>query len=1715
MKKGKIFNVVLSFLFVFSLVFTSCEVGMGKAVDLDAPVLTVKQMVSGGATPKTSFDTTIYCKKSVVFSGEAEDNEAVSNVYAEVKYLGEETYNFLSNATLNGNKWSLSVDFPQEGPCWLKITAEDKSNNYSVKSSKVITLFVDDDAPVGNAWYIDRLIRGIHYELKGLDELKAIVAADPELRQPINKDVAQNVEFVICSSFSDASGIQNVSISIWDENGTNIISSVANEAASSYAPRFRITNSQLSSLGNGPHYLQVRYSAEDVVTDPAANAVTDEEFPMGWFLWWPESDNPKFTIQGKELENENGNEVLKIHVGDSIGVNVFDDDELKDNIVCTLTGDSTVTGTYSVQREEDNVTVSLTAPSKPQIMTLNIQAKATSGTNLNKNVTVYVSDESLPNLIISSPKNNQIPTVTGSDAKINFKGLTLDKSGAAYLEFVWVPDSKTTTNKNAVATALLNSIDHDECKPTGTDKVKCKTIDGMKVWSAALKYEKEEGGTYAEHSFDFDLKLLEDFVIGSTNENKKEKYFLIRLSRADGVYVDTEFKLSKDDLKPELKLDNPLGNMALIDPQEALTIKFHAEKDSQIPMNTSKYKVTYVPKTGNPTVLTGVMGTGEDAGKYVVNSIPASTLTGYAANNENPKYTFYAEDLLGNSKEETYQFVLSTLPTISSVTTTASSKCKLGDTIYISVLFTKSITCNNGTKLKLKGIKNESTIHDGSTIGVDDVVYAEYYGGSGSTSITFKYTVLEGDLSDKLEVYNESDKGPIEGMNSANAHLDVLEDDNNLQANYTIEIDGKSPKVDTIAITTDAVAGNTHGGITYLRAGRKITAKVKVTEAVTVQGAPKFVLKNGSNTLKLICQGTEDNGKTLVFSAKVESGTINGVYNYDASQCIEDIDKIKDSFGNSLLNEKTGVEDPKITVDTILPVKPTIVPASTPAAGSANKYKDNFKFTINGATGAKTEYSTDGGSEWYDYSSQVTLTADADIVARSTDYAGNVSPYSDVTSVEVNKTFPAFTLECTKADGNYKAGTSLEFLVTFESPVNISPTSNAYIKISGSGANDQTDSNTKAEIDSNYKGLTGQSQVRFTYNTRDPDVFTLKVAKGDVYLDGITDLFGITQGSQKLENDYSRPNIKCDGVAPKVKEIVIGGSKENNVYDNAGARTITLTFTENVQLGSGKIYLRQVAGWAIPPVLTANEFTTICNAFPNGWTYGTTGKSGKEILSLQDNGLDMEDSEWGGASASGPINTGYHGTGQYVGPYKKSTQGVLTDGTPDVSTKYVLDFDIDIWETDTTHYYDKTFSNNNYSAPATNARTANDIRAVLEKVHFHERYLSVNATTIDSNDKTKVTFTLPEGLLGDEDLPYGRKWELVIEKGAYMDETGNKFGAEADGSIKWVDAIQTATGNDSSQTDATANGTWGRGRTSVPADETPVVLIKNNTYEYFWSDKVAVPVIRVDRYSYGSGIFQSDAQGNKTGQIANGGTTKPTAYVRVRIDCETEGATVTYNSDGKTATLTSNTGTPYTNAGANSYSKAPESVYTSLSASGTGKKEVVLSRTNGTMNKIIFALGSGDYTKSYIGYVKAVSSLANHTPNGATEFASEGVFQTVVHMVKPTNNGGTTACADRNSKIFSIRGTTGFSGEPYIAPFPLRDNQINSPFVRHTYRESSDPNKTDSKDYYWVSYEVLVMSSFSGYGAKNNNNNPSEWMLNWGKMEPGCFIRCTGLKAWQ
>ena len=126
------------------------------------------------------------------------------------------------------------------------------------------------------------------------------------------------------------------------------------------------------------------------------------------------------------------------------------------------------------------------------------------------------------------------------------------------------------------------------------------------------------------------------------------------------------------------------------------------------------------------------------------------------------------------------------------------------------------------------------------------------------------------------------------------------------------------------------------------------------------------------------------------------------------------------------------------------------------------------------------------------------------------------------------------------------------------------------------------------------------------------------------------------------------------------------------------------------------------------------------------------------------------------------------------------------------------------------------------------------------------------------------------------------------------------------------------------------------------------------------------------------------------------------------------------------------------------------------------------------------------------------------------------MFQTVVYFSNPIT-GNNTPCSSlgKGKTDISIRGTTGFAGEPYISPFPLRDSRVGSPYLRIVFREKSA--KITTNDYYWVSYEVLVESSFSNYchGEKDDDVNYYDWARNWGIMNAGEFTRVEGMKGWR
>ena len=1773
LKRLYIYIAILPLFFFFSSCGNLIGAGLGEEVDLTPPVLSVSHLVSGGTKIEADeLASGVFCQKSVTFYGTATDNNKVSAVRAQVKRAGagDESYVPVATARLSGSEWELDIDFEYEGPCYVKITAEDPRRNFSPKSERVITLFVDYTAPVAEAWYIDREISDYRYGLKPLEYLKELVGQN-KLDRHEYKDVAQNVSFTLRATASDTMGIKFISASIYDEAG-NKITDVHNNSENQYAPSFPVTHEMLESgsseLASGIHYLQVWYEAEDVVTVPESNK-TSVEVEGGWFIWWPESDLPRVTNPDADASG------LGAHINDTLSFDFFDDDALGDGYFALLsekeygnrswTDDwdeiirdpeslfgfveydspeeekATVSRTERVTKsDERHRTVSFKAAAKPQTMHLVfvVWDNPVSGTvekaaeTLRGDIPVRVTDDASPILIVSSPKNNSVPALTmnnDNSATVTIEGQSLDSVGCTFLEFVWVPDC-LNVDKRKAAEAWLDSIvtedDHNALRGSNA-----KDIDGMRLWSVPLE-TSEDGAMngFVKHTFEFKVDLFNDFVHDGTNTNEKTsaKYFLAKLTRKDGGFIYQDYTLAADTAVPTVRLLN-LSDMQTVSTGE-LKVEFYGAKESGLTVKEYEayllnYKIdgdtieTYTENNGRFNLKNADVNFSTDVFCEVDDktypacsfTIPTEVMKAFEKQGIKPRFMLTAKDLFGLEGQMQCMFNISSKPILTAITSTSSTLAGVDDEITINVTFSDTVTVGAGEKprLKLANIKNDST---------EGNFFADYNSGSGTTTLEFIYKVKEGDESDILKIpdsdmidYNGATK--FEDSVDKNATINIT--GKNLQDQKTIKIDGISPKGTLILESNADKNNNVNGEKTYLREGRTLTVKLDSIKAITVQGSASVVFNVGEEELEVPLSGTSN--LSVTFSKKIAAGDPEGTLVFKE---IKGIEVIKDSAGNKVIPKDgdsfgigaAGNAKSNFVIDTTAPAAPKITIENE---RMDEKYKENVKFTVSTTEEdvKKTEYSLDDGVKWYPYSENdaVVRTTSA-LTARATDWAGNVSDPAPTVHISINGKFPAFTVECTDPDGYHAAGKTLTFKVHFadvvEAPSNAaSASSGVYIQLSaisgtvGGGSNGGKASFVRLED--------GGKTAVFEYVIQDPDEFYLQIAEGDVKLTGFTDTYGCVWAASDKNPSYPRPNLHCDGVAPKVDTMSVAGNK------------VTLTFAENVKKAGGNITLRQVKKWAIPPVLTAADLTKIMNKLP--------GKKDRDVLSMRDdNGSDIEDAiDYGLRENTDHVaNDKYFGTGQFVGPYKKSYQGVDKNGIPDLSTKYVLHFDLDIWETDkektvrvgptyksnysktvgTDFHADKSDTKVEFDLTKQVQVSTQQIRDVLEKAGYHERVLDVTSPLVSVSGET-VTITFPAGLTDtSDDLPVGREWELVIDKGAFMDETGNEFGAEPNGYKNMADAVQYGglqysvgrAGNNNNVYHPNYGGSWGttgRGRSATQTTQTPVVLIKSGeSSESFFSGGVATPWVRVDRYSYGLGIYQPSGTsgGNVTDNDNKNITEKleqPTGLVRVRIDCETPGASVKYAIDGGTGSDSGGTGTRYTVTNVNLPSK--------------------LDKEYDYANAPIFAAGTGDYKTSCKQYI-----VAEGTKDGKTSArGTEAVWQSVVHFVSPSRNGGNNQTPRSGTPLgsledgfndFSIRGTTGAGMEPYYSPFPLRNSLMTCPYLRRTHREGND--------YYWVSYEIFLESAVSGHGNRGSN---FTWTLNDSKMMPGEVSTIHGLILWQ
>ena len=1013
-----------------------------------------------------------------------------------------------------------------------------------------------------------------------------------------------------------------------------------------------------------------------------------------------------------------------------------------------------------------------------------------------------------------------------------------------------------------------------------------------------------------------------------------------------------------------------------------------------------------------------------------------------------PTFEFYVEDKLGNYATDRRTIVLSDLPKTESITSDENNGTyTTGKTLRFKVNFDKEVKVEENASTHKKPRLVLYYSETDRTAGTP-VYYADYESGSTTSTLTFKYDVPENAWATKLccpdTGYIDLQGAQIEtaGIGEGAAVCGTVAG-NNLEGKE-LQIDSVLPYFTSIKISAGGTSVNSKK---YVKAEDEITAVLTATKNVLISGSPKLVLKSGSSALSFDFQGLNNNKVTFVHKVTSDSpdGTVvlNGT-SYFTTGTNGDAKEITDEIGNLLktspslnaLSLETGSDT--VVIDRSAPTKPTLkLKSATNTNGialAAGNYTEAQTLMFSGLeTDTKLYYSWNGGASWLtatdsERTSGVSVPRgkESQITAKQVDLAGNDSGKTTDVTVYVASNFPAVTgLTITNANGYYRQyddegnQQNITIKLSFEENVKLT-TANAYLTFTDKDGNNERSAYFATSA-------TGTKTLTATYAIRAGDSFE-GVRISGLEKGSLQDAYGLTPGEGIIDSFLTdgnglRDNIIVDTVKPTLSSKVpanggvsahrgtIPDKDREDGKDEYGKTpdqfVITLTFSEPVYKEKGYITLQRIGAdtdtnkdnWAIPAIIELDKFTSI---------YNQLSVANREIL------LKTESGKGEGAEKL------QDKTARPLGPYMKYTHGINADGSPDQKTRYVLAPEYGLFDT-------------------TDDGDVAKIRNVLASTGYHQHKVDVNSTQVTGEGTNTITITFNERI---ED---GQHWVLLIDSTALRDNAKNYYAG-----LSYTDASYT-----------------------------------------FWSKYVAEPVVRVDRYSHNIGAQEPIMYAAGNENIENSGTgwqlvttlrnsrnvtkwtdngksyneadansgTKlaPTGYAKVRIDCETPGAVITFGVD------TSATGNGATSGGNNPPSTTTYDANGKISnISDVSKASITApSDTNAYTLGQWIVVGDGLYTSARKDYVSAKATApgaASTMEPSSTGY--EGVFKTVVNY-------------KGYSDQIQIQGGTFNGGMPSIPGFPLRDavqGEGSQRYNQNTYRPATE---TSDKDHYWVTYDII------------------------------------------
>lgn len=1227
----KINKIIKTIFSIFTLVIlSSCQIGLGEAIDLQAPEIFL-----------TSHKDNDYVGQTFRLAGYATDNEKVKSITidfdeANIHYKWENSTwqkktSYIDWTALTADEcactvnnttvtWAVTVDTTeakqgmQSSTYSYSIVAQDQIGN-SGKTSKIEgSLVVDQNTP--DIKLNSPTLFSTNTDITGkIDSFK--LRDGSVLSQLFNGTLVFEGRQDSAAAFKefrlelDDGTVDSNSVDSY--NFDKPINSVTTENISNaypfgreklyYSKTLKVgqdgiqdlrtwtvsikpedwISSDLTALQKGKHKIRL-------VATSVSNSDAWQRKILGYFIWWPEADYPWITLYSGRDSVETAAASDQTYPSAKIFGVVQDDDGIE-SLTYSLekqNADKTWSSIKSnetlplTEKNAKNSQFNIEAPTESAIYKLSVYVKDIYGKTDSVVKYYNVLDVQPPKISLTSPtESTAVFSAVGT--AINFEGTISDDAKIKSIKIVHL--------NPAAANPLENKLKF--INPAEPDWQKTSDSVGNLVFDVEDPKENYDSTTKIySYEVNQSLDLFADLQIGPDKPLITQDFVILAVDES-GVATTLPISVIGDSESPKLTIDS-------------ITLK---DGDSSQIYNVID-GIIKLPVV-KPTTVATINGTWSDNSTTHWNNISKINDIKFEWLDVN------AENFVAFKKtDDTWEVTVKqgSVPKLDgAITATLIDYANNIATISQTVTVEKAeigldrITCdsedgsyNAGKELiiNLEFTKSAKLIINDENkkpyLVLNNVAQAVYCGKeedilSGTSRHQFKYIVNEADKNiSKLDVSSINSNGCswVDANTDVDfeiqqSEIDTLVSNNKTLNQRNIVIDTHAPFVN--GITCISAEGS-------YKAGKELIFKIEFNEDVTVTNENNVKLTFDSVEMEHV-KTVKSGSKTLLSTYKVKSGdaalSIKGI-----SANGSEVEDYAENPGNYNYDE---ISFSNVKIDTTSPVAPVI----SGFTDGAVLIDDNasVSVTITGEQGAAISYSIDNGATWNVYNSAIKLTNNGEykIKAKQTDIAGNESLVSDVKTVTIDKGALIKKISATTFNGTYKADDVINGYIEFRGSVTLSDNFAITLNVKNNEIAEKITEFTKGE---NNK-----------YN------FVYKIEEGDTLESECLNVTGISGTVKYLGQSKTISNPPASNLAdnreikiltgqPKVKDSPsITGEDEN--------AKLNITFDRVVSKGFGNIELAiSKADFFIPTVLTESEYNDILVKINELGTYYKPGLNG-------------------------------------------------------------------------------------------------------------------------------------------------------------------------------------------------------------------------------------------------------------------------------------------------------------------------------------------------------------------------------------------------------------------------------------------------------------------------------------------------------------------------